>query len=411
MREKDIAISYESAGKHGELSAFRIGYAAPGAQLAQQVVTQLTSLFIDQNIREQAQQAENTNSFLSSELEEARSHLAEQETKLKEFKGQHLGELPAQMEGNLQILGGLQDRHRNLTETLNRAQEQKQYLESLLNQYRSVKISGEQTGTTLPALESELARLKAALADAQARYTDKHPDVVHLRSQIAKTEKLQKQLQADLARGEGQTTMGQRPPATTAELQAMSPILQIEGQLKSNEQEIRDAQRGIADMEKQIGQYQGRLNQTPVREQQIADLTRDYEQSRANYDSLLKKQMQSQLATNLEKRQQGQQFRIIDPPSLPRRAASPDRMAFSGFGLLGGALLGFGCMAFIEYLDDSVRGSDVKVAGIKVLAGIPHLVTPDEEQRLKRLRLIEWAVVALITITIFLGNAFTFYKG
>ena len=213
-----------------------------------------------------------------------------------------------------------------------------------------------------------------------------------------------------MSRGDG-TTMGQRAPTTTAELQAMAPVLQVEGQLKANAQEIQNAQRGLADMERQIGQYQGRLNQAPLAEQQMSDLTRDYEQSKENYDAILKKQMQSQMATNLQKRQQGQQFRIIDPPSLPHRAASPDRMMFSGFGLLGGLLLGLGCLALMENIDESVRGSDVKHAGIKVLVGVPHLVMPEEEQRLKRLQAAEWVAGALMVIAILLGNAFTFCKG
>jgi polysaccharide chain length determinant protein (PEP-CTERM system associated) len=407
---KDIDIKLESAGKQGDLTAFRITYSAPTAQLAQLVVTQLTSLFINENIEDQAQQSERTTDFLSSELEDARSHLAEQEGKIKQFKGGHLGELPAQMESNVQILSGLQERHRNLTQTLNRAQEQKLYLESLLSQYRTVKIGGDHDANSLPALDAELARMRAALADAQTRYTEKHPDVVHLEGQIAKTEQLKKSIEEDLAKDQGDT-MGQRPPATTAELQAMSPVLQIEGQLKANDQEIRDARRDLSDMEKQISQYQSRLNETPVREQQLADLTRDYDQSRSNYDALLKKQMQSQLATNLEKRQEGQQFRIIDPPSLPRKAASPDRVRFSLLGLLGGTLLGCGCLAGAEYLDDSVRGHDLKIANVRVLVGIPHLVTPAEEQRQKHWRVGEWAAAALMTATILLGNAFSFYKG
>ena len=89
-------------------------------------------------------------------------------------------------------------------------------------------------------------------------------------------------------------------------------------------------------LQTQIAEYQGRLNLTPIREQQLADLTRDYEQSKANYDSLLKKQMQSQLATNLEKRQQGKGFRIIDPPSFAHKPYSPDRVKFSLLGLYRG---------------------------------------------------------------------------
>jgi polysaccharide chain length determinant protein (PEP-CTERM system associated) len=408
---KDINIELvEAPGKRGDFTAFRISYSAPSAQLAQVVATQITSLFIDQNIQEQSKQAENTTEFLSSELEDVRQKLAQQEARVKEFKGQHMGELPTQMDSNVHILTGLQDRYQNLTQALNRAQEQKLYLESLLNQYRNVKANSEEGAITLPALDQELSRLRAALANAQTKYTDKHPDVIHLKGQIAKTEKLKADIEADLAKS---AAAGKdKPPTTPAQLQAMSPALQIEGQLRANEQEIQDVRRQQQQLEGQIGAYQVRLNATPVREQQLADLTRDYEQSKSNYESLLKKQMQSQLATNLEKRQQGQQFRIIDPPGLPTRPYSPDRTKFNVFGLIGGLLLGLGCLAFVEYLDDYVRGSnDVKIAGVKVLVGIPHLTTPEEERKQSRWHVAEWCAGFLIVLTIIAGNVFTFYKG
>jgi polysaccharide chain length determinant protein (PEP-CTERM system associated) len=411
MRDTDVEIKpVETPGRKGEAAAFVIKYSAPSARLAQTVNAQLTSLFIDENIQEQSQMAENTTDFLSSELDDARSKLAEQEDRIKHFKGQHLGELPAQMESNVQILTGLQDRLRSLTQSLNRAQEQKLYLESLLAQYRSVKVGGEHGATSLPALDQELERLRSELTAAQTRYTEKHPDVIRLQNEVAKTEKLKQQIESDLA-SKGSSGLD-TAPTTTAELQAMSPILQIQGQLKANELEVQDTHRQVQQMEAQIAAYQGRLNSAPVAEQQLADLTRDYDQSKANYDSLLKKQMQSQLATNLEKRQQGQQFRIIDPASLPNQAYSPDRLKFSAFGLLAGLILGIGCLSAAEYVDDRVRGShDVKIAGARILVGIPHLMTPLEEQQQARRRVQEWCAAILLAVVIVAGNVLTFYKG
>ena len=408
---RDINIDLvETPGKRGEFTAFRISYSASSARMAQLVATQLTSLFIDQNIQEQAKKAENTTEFLSSELDDVRQKLALQESKVKEFKAHHMGELPTQMDSNVHILSGLQDRYQNMTQSLNRAQEQKLYLESLLNQYRTVKINGEENPTTLPALDQELSRLRTALANAETKYTDKHPDVIHLKGQIAKTEKLKRDIESDLANAKP----GKEPakPTTPAQLQAMSPVMQIEGQLKANEQEIQDFRRQQQQIETQIASYQVRLNATPVREQQLTDLTRDYDQSKSNYESLLKKQMQSQLATNLEKRQQGEQFRIIDPPSLPTRPYSPDRNKLNLLGLVGGLLLGIGCLALVEYMDDFVRsGQEVQIGGAKVLVGIPHLTTPEEELKQNRWHVAEWCAGFVMVFTVVAGSVFTFYKG
>ena len=166
----------------------------------------------------------------------------------------------------------------------------------------------------------------------------------------------------------------------------MTPILQLEGQLKANQQEIEDTRRELARVDEQITSYQTRLNGTPIREQQLADLTRDYDQSKSNYDSLLKKQMQSQLATNLEKRQQGEQFRIIDPPSLPNKPVSPDRMKISMIGIFVGLLAGTALVVAVEMIEDRVRNEDevMRIVNVRILAAIPHLFTPEEEKKQRR---------------------------
>lgn len=406
---KDIQIQLvEAPGKRGELTAFRIIFSAPTPTLAQQIATQLTSLFIDENIQEQSQRAENTTDFLSSELNAARDSLAVQEAKVKQFKSQNLGELPSQMDANVHILSGLQERYHNLGESLNRAQEQRLYLESLLAQYRSVR-TGEAGAETPASLERELTKMRADLEDMQTRYTEKHPDVIRLKGLIAKTEKLKRDLQAQMATSDD----GQKTPTSASDLQAMQPKLQVEGQLKANAQETQNTRREMQELQTQIAAYQSRLNTTPIREQQLTDLTRDYEQSKANYDSLLKKQMQSQLATNLEKRQQGKGFRIIDPPSFAHKPYSPDRVKFSLLGLIAGFLLGFGLVFLTEFLDDHIREeADItQMTNARILAGIPRLATPADKRRQHRLRFLEWCGAAIIFVVMVGANIYTFYRG
>jgi len=403
---KDITTELvESDGHRGQLSGFRIAYNAPSARLAQQVNTQLTSLFIEQNIQEQSQRSENTTEFLSSELDTARARLAEQEAKIKQFKAGNLGALPSQMESNVHILSGLQDRRQGLSQSLNRAQEQKLYLESLLAQYRSVKVGEAGGSNSLQAIEDQLAKLKQELVDDQTKYTPDHPDVQRLKRLIARTEKQRDEIK------EHRASDGPSKPSveTTRDLQAMTPVLQLEGQLKANQQEIEDSRRELARVDEQISSYQARLNGTPIREQQLADLTRDYDQSTANYDSLLKKQMQSQLATNLQKRQQGEQFRIIDPPSLPNKPISPDRMRLSLIGIFVGLLVGVGLAVAVEMLEDRVRNEDevTRIVHVRILAAIPHLFTPEERKKQRHQRMIEWSCAGLMLAVMVAANAFT----
>ena len=309
MMRKDIQIELVQSPSKRELTAFKIAYLAANPTVAQQVTNQLSSLFIEENLT--LQQAENTTDFLDSQLNDARQGLSAQEQRVKDFKIQHLGELPTQVESNVQILSGLQMRVQQETEALAHAKQQSVYLESLLSQYRSTRSeigAGNPTSSqTPPALDRNWPVSRAQLADLSAHYTDRHPDVRKLKEQIAKAEKIKQQMQADLASPPSE----QNAASAYGDTQSLSPMVELQSQLKVNKLEIENRQRSIQQIQSQIEQYQARLNTAPLREQQLTDLTRDYDQSRKNYEGLLAKRDQSEMATNLEKRQQGQQFRHL----------------------------------------------------------------------------------------------------
>ncbi|MDR3764598.1 MAG: GNVR domain-containing protein [Acidobacteriota bacterium] len=405
MRKKDIdAHAVESPGKRGDFSAFVISYTAPSAKLAQQVNTELTSLFIDQNVAEQTERAENTTQFLSSELDQARQDLSDQEAKVKQFKVGANGQLPSQTEANVQILNGLQNRQQSLSQELNHAQEQKLYFESMIAQYRSAKVDADKGANSLPAIEDQIAKLRQELADDQTKYTPEHPDVLRLKRLIVRTERQRDEIKARLA-----SSTPAEPSRASLDPATMTPMLQYQSQLKAVEQEVADTRRALQQVEAQIGSYQGRLNSAPIREQQLSDLTRDYDQSKANYDSLLKKQMQSQMATNLSRRQQGEQLRIIDAPSLPKKPISPDRVKLSFMGLLGGLVLGLGLAFATELMEDRVRTEDdiTNIVKVRILAGVPHLFTPEEERQRRTRRIFECCCASAMLLVLVAANVYT----
>jgi succinoglycan biosynthesis transport protein ExoP len=421
MRD-DIKIELvEAPGHPGELTAFKMHYSAVSAELARAVNSELTTLFIDENLRAQTQLSENTTAFLGKELEDARVSMAEQEAKVAAFKARHLGELPSQLESNVQILAGLQAQLQNTQRTLDAAKQQGLYLESLLQQYHSAQASlgsgnGDLAGASIQALGKELLDMKLRLQDLQSRYTDHHPDIAALKDKIVKAEELKKQAENGMvADQEGHKTRDTIDPGSMEEVQHGSPssMMQIQGQLKANELEILNDQRREKDLESQISGYQGRLNLIPETEQELTNISRGYEESKSNYNSLLQKQMQSQLATSLEHRQQGEQFRIIDPPSLPEKPSSPNHLLLSLGGLIVGLLLGLGLAAGLELIDICVRQEkDLEgIVPVRVLVGIPRLSTTKENH----FRLLRWwtelgTAVAMV-ILIVLGNLYAFYKG
>jgi polysaccharide biosynthesis transport protein len=165
-------------------------------------------------------------------------------------------------------------------------------------------------------------------------------------------------------------------------------MMQIRSQLKSNLLEIQNYEKRQRDLEAQISAYQGRLNLTPETEQDLSDISRGYEESKSNYDSLLKKQNQSQLATSLQERQQGEQFTMIDPPSLPDKPASPNHLLMSLGGLVFAIAEAIGLTVFLEFTNARIRHEEDLswLLPVSVMVDIPHLSASGEQGHRVRLR-------------------------
>ena len=414
---KDIGIELVRDARN-QITAFNVTYLSRDPHLAQKVTSELTNLFINENLEVRQQQSEDTTKFLESQLETARKTLADQEDKIRMFKGQHPGELPTQVSSNLQILAGLQSQLQTEEDALNTAKQQRVYLETLVNQYRSLPGTAKTDGASGPqqglsAIEAELTSLRAQLADLSAHYTDKHPDVRKVKEQIAKTEKMRDQMVASLKAKGTEDANAPNPDATTAAGDPSSPMVQLQGQLQANRAEIANRERGVADLKAKVVDYQARLNQEPVREQQLSDLTRGYEQSKANYDELLKKKNESAMATSMELLQQGERFHIVDPPSLPVKTEFPNRFKFCGIGLGFGLVLGVVVAGIFEFLDDRIYDEKELQAllPVPVISEIPAMSLASEERAEKKRLWLGWAAAIFVSVTILLGSAISYLRG
>ena len=416
---KEIEIELVRDGE-GRVSSFNVYYSSHDPHVAQQVTSELTNLFISENLEVRQQQSEDTTKFLEGQLETARKILSDQEEKIREFKGQHVGELPAQVGSNLQILAGMQSQLQTEEDALNTAKQQRVYLETLVNQYRSLQGTPKAAGGTtvgLPAIDEELDKLRAQLADLSSHYTDRHPDVRKGKEQIAKTEKMRSQIVADLkakASGAPTDTAGSTTAPDAADMRdASSPMVQLQGQVQANRVEIANRERSVTELKAKVTDYQARLNQEPVREQQLSDLTRGYDQSKANYDELLKKKNESAMATSMELLQQGERFRIVDPPSLPLKPDFPNRLKFCVIGLGIGLALGAVVAGAFEMMDDRIYDEKElqKLLPVPVISEIPALVAAADEQTERRRLWLGWVTAAVVSVTILLGSALSYLRG
>ena len=414
---KEIEIELVRDGDR--VNAFNVSYSSRDAHTAQQVTSELTNLFISENLEVRQQQSEDTTKFLEGQLETARKTLSDQEEKIREFKGEHVGQLPAQVGSNLQILSGLQSQLQTEEDALNTAKQQRVYLETLVNQYRSLQGPPKSDGSAgtsagLPALDAELEKLRDQLADLSSRYTDRHPDVRKLKEEIAKTEKMRTQL---AAQQKAAATAAQADPnsaaANSSASDPTSPLVQLQGQLQANRTEIANREQSIKELSAKVTDYQARLNQEPVREQQLSDLTRGYDQSKANYDELLKKKNESAMATSMELLQQGERFRIIDAPSLPLKPDFPNRLKFCLIGLGVGLALGVVVAGVLEMLDDRVFDEKdfQKLLPVGVISEIPPIVVESELEAERRQLWLGWVTAAVVSATILVGSALSYLRG
>ena len=418
LMRKDIDVELVYGQDKKQITGFTISYSARNPQIAQQVTTQLTDLFIDENLKARQQESQDTTSFLESRLEDARTNLADQEAKVDQYDAKHVGELPSQQASNIQILNGLQSQLQNEQDARNTAKQQGIYLQALIGQYQALNgtsRTADTSPTSLPAIDQQLDTLRSKLTNLSAHYTDRYPDIQNLKDEIAETEKMRDELLVDL---KAKSTSGGKASQASVARDTRngvqnSALAQVESQLQANKVEITNREQSVASLKARIDQYQARLNDEPAREQELDDLTRGYDQSKANYDDLLKKKNESALATSMEQMQQGERFTMLDPPSLPASPAFPNRLKLCGIGLGVGLALGLLVVGGLELTNDRLYGEKeiTTLLPVAILADIPEVVIPSDERSRKKRTVLGWTMAALITATILAGFAFTYLQG
>lgn len=405
MRRNIIIQPLNTNPERQDFNAFKISFTAESPRMARDITGRLTSLFIEENLRTREDQATNTTNFLSEQLKSVAVRLAEKEQKLRDYKMQHLGELPEEQQGNVAVLQGLQSQLQNAEAALNRAQQQHVYLESQLNDYRrsssraTAILNGVSAGRLLTPLQearAELARLQGIKNNLLTRYTPEHPDVVKAEADIARQHKLVDNLTSSERRQDGANgTKSGTDPDPNEDL----AVMQIRSQLEANRLEIDGLVNDQKRLKAAASDYQKRLDATPVTEQQLSAVLRDYDLLKKEYADLLNKQEQSQLAASLEKQQEGQQFRLVDSPSLPTMPSSPKRLKLSAGGFAGGVVLAVAFAFLKEIVHPCFHTEEDLEKHFKVPAVcVPLLFTPREKRRRFWRNLFEWMAAAVLVV-------------
>ena len=348
------------------LPGFTISVTLDNPRTAQAVCTAITSMFIEENLRLREQHSEDTTQFLSQQLADAKAKLDEQDAKLAAFKSHYLGSLPDDEQTNLNLLTSLNSQFDAATQAISRAQQDKSFAESMLTQ-QVASWQASKGGQNPDTLEQQLAALQNQLASLKANHTDEYPDVIKTKNDIAALEK-------KIAESSGQkAAVGTGTPQR--DLMEPVQIVQLRAQIHQFEQVIAEKTKEQEQIRQEIKLYQGRIQSSPAVEQQFKELTRGYQTALDSYNDLLKKRDQSAMATDLERKQEGEQFRVLDPPNLPDRPSFPDRRLFALGGLSLGMGLGLGLAFLMEMRDTSMRTErDIEFfLRLPVLAMIPAI--------------------------------------
>jgi succinoglycan biosynthesis transport protein ExoP len=364
----DLDINVERGLGGGRSGAFRISFEGPDAQVVAAVVNRVADLFVQENMSSRERRAEGTSDFLEAQLQQAKQSLEEQERNLSAFKLRWTGELPQQETALLGTLSRLQSEFDANEAAISRAEQNRIVLDntlrfaesslsSLLHTAQSPAVlTGTRDNTADTPVVRSSAALSAKLQALQLRYYDDHPEVRRARSELAaalEDEQRTDHAASRSAKKADASAAPALPPSVPANLvtdinRERERIASTNTQIELLKGEIRKRHADSDRLEKEMKQYSVRVDKLPIREQQIASLTRDYETTKANYHSLLDKKISAEMARDMERQQQSERFTITDAARVPAKPVKPKRMllyaaaAVGSFAMCIAAALGLG---------------------------------------------------------------------
>jgi polysaccharide chain length determinant protein (PEP-CTERM system associated) len=362
--------------------AFRVTYSGDDPRTVMRVTERLASLFIEENLRDREVLAEGTNQFLEAQLDDARRRLIEQEKKLEAYRKRFSGELPSQLDSNLQALQNAQQQLQTAGDSLNRDRDRRLLIERQLGDLEqliaasadaertgdrggSVDADGTPSGGTA---EQQLASARAALSSLETRLKPGHPDIVRLKRLVRDLEK---------------TATAEAPKTNPAEAARQKRRDDLRLELAQLDRQIAAKQADEERLRGAITSLQKRVDIVPTRESEMTELMRDYSTLQTGYATLLTKNEESKIAANLERRQIGEQFKLLDPARVPEKPYSPNRSRINFAGMAGGLALSLMLIAFVEYRDKSFNTDSevMAVLSLPVLAVVPFMQSHAERRR------------------------------
>jgi len=390
MMRRNVGIAIPR-DRRGEPGYFTISFTAEAARPAMQVTERLASQFITESLQDRTVQADQTNQFLETQLEDARRRLLDHEKRLEEFRRKYVGQLPSQVQSNLAVMQNTQAQLQGVADSVNRDRDRQLVLDKMMADLVAVSAAKQQAepardGTPAPPpIAEQLKGARAGLRALELRLTPEHPDIIRANRVVRDLE--EKAADEELNTPVGTGIVPARPPLPPADLSRLS---QLVAERESLDRRIVASRAEEARLQRVLADYKTRVEASPQRESEEVELTRDYGSIKAQYETLLARSQQSRVAADLERRQIGEQFKLIDAARLPERPISPDRPRMNIMGAVAGLIVGLALIGLIEYRDTTFRtDEDITLSlALPVFAVIPTMISRREKKVRRRRRLL-----------------------
>ncbi|MDA3789930.1 MAG: Wzz/FepE/Etk N-terminal domain-containing protein [Desulfobacula sp.] len=427
LRERvDVKIEY-SEKRGSDTDVFYVSFKGEHPDTVRRVANTLASYFMDENLKVREAQAVGTSEFLEAELQKIKLRLEEKEKILSEYRSKHIGGLPDELESNLRTLDRLQLQLSDRQNALGQLENSINIINSQISRTKQIQEESvlgnfqlDDSGKVIVPI-SEVEQLyeieKMKLDELLSKYTEKHPDIVRLTKSVktlkekVEKEKEENETLAQVDNQEKNPNLAQRNNLVTI---AKADDFLFEQQLLINKinNDIKKHESDIIQIQKTMVIYQQRVADTPKREQELQSLNRDYNNIMGSYSSLLSRKLESEIAVNMEKKQKGEQFRILDHARLPQRPISPDVKMLFVLSLVIGLGLGGGIVFLIEFLNTSIKNPEQIESefDLPLLASIPSLKKPGPSFK-KKIDIMLFSLFALYTISVCSLFAVMNYQG
>ncbi|MGP8330803.1 MAG: GumC family protein [Methanosarcinaceae archaeon] len=381
LRRK-IKVDMRQSDKRSSVQAFEISFEWHDSGIAANVTNAIASQFIEENLKVREAMAMGTTDFLQNEVTKIKKNLENQEKAVEEFKKKYMGMLPDQLKANIDLLGQLKEQLSNVAMNVRNEQEKSIFLRRQMELLEALKLNSKNTngiGNPLQPVTvfSRLDSFKQQLEKLRSRYTEKHPDVITLKREIAalETETQTQQEQDNDDKSSGSATEETHLPLSEGLDDIARQHEELKMELVRIKKNIGAYKAETEKIKQQISLYSERIERTPEIELQLIKLTRDYATIQKRYGSLLDKKINAQLSEQLERRQKGEQFKVIDPAIASDKPVKPDVKKIMLIALMAGLGIGCGLAYLREIIDGSFYSTDDLESFLetRILVSIPSV--------------------------------------